>query len=168
MNIVYIGLGANLVDPQAQLIQAVNALNTHPDFNDLVVSSFYSSKPMGPQDQPDYVNAVARFSTSLKPEALLDQLQEIELRQGRVRKDERWGPRTLDLDILLFNEETIATERLTVPHYGLCDREFVVFPLMEIASQLQLPDGTTLKSVADKLPKNGLTALPNTDTKETH
>ncbi|AOT07017.1 2-amino-4-hydroxy-6-hydroxymethyldihydropteridine diphosphokinase [Pseudoalteromonas luteoviolacea] len=166
MNIVYIGLGANLVDPQAQLIKATNALSTHPAIKSLVVSSFYSSKPMGPQDQPDYVNAVARFETALEPEALLDQLQDIELRQGRVRKDERWGPRTLDLDILLFNNETISTPRLTVPHYGLCDREFVVFPLLELAPQLVLPNGSTLKQIADKLPKNGLTTLPSKEIKE--
>ncbi|KZN51996.1 2-amino-4-hydroxy-6-hydroxymethyldihydropteridine diphosphokinase [Pseudoalteromonas luteoviolacea] len=167
MNIVYIGLGANLVDPQAQLIKAVNALNTHPAFNELVVSSFYGSKPMGPQDQPDYVNAVARFETLLAPEAVLDQLQDIELRQGRVRKDERWGPRTLDLDILLFNDETISTKRLTVPHYGLCDREFVVFPLLELTPQLVLPNGQILKQIAENLPKNGLTTLPKKETKET-
>ncbi|KZN66041.1 hypothetical protein N473_10755 [Pseudoalteromonas luteoviolacea CPMOR-1] len=167
MNIVYIGLGANLVDPQAQLVKAVNALSTHPAINALDVSSFYGSKPMGPQDQPDYVNAVARFETALEPEVLLDQLQDIELRQGRVRKDERWGPRTLDLDILLYNNEVISTPRLTVPHYGLCDREFVVFPLLELAPQLVLPNGQILKHIAENLPKNGLTTIPKKETKET-
>ncbi|KZN67931.1 2-amino-4-hydroxy-6-hydroxymethyldihydropteridine diphosphokinase [Pseudoalteromonas luteoviolacea] len=167
MNTVYIGLGANLYEPQAQLHKAVEALRNHADIKHLVVSSFYASKPMGPQDQPDYVNAVAKFSTLLEPEPLLDQLQLIEQQQGRVRKEERWGPRTLDLDILLFNSATIDTPRLTVPHYGLCDREFVVFPMLELSPELCLPNGTALKDIATNLPRNGLTALPMTQNKET-
>ncbi|MBQ4813636.1 2-amino-4-hydroxy-6-hydroxymethyldihydropteridine diphosphokinase [Pseudoalteromonas luteoviolacea] len=167
MNTVYIGLGANLYEPQAQLKKAVEALHNHPDIKDMTVSSFYASKPMGPQDQPDYVNAVAKFSTMLEPEPLLDQLQLIEQQQGRVRKDERWGPRTLDLDILLFNEAIIDSPRLTIPHYGLCDREFVVFPMLEINSKLCLPNGTTLSDIAANLPRNGLTTLPVTQNKET-
>ncbi|MCF2856822.1 2-amino-4-hydroxy-6-hydroxymethyldihydropteridine diphosphokinase [Pseudoalteromonas sp. SMS1] len=167
MNIVYIGLGANLYAPQAQLHKAVETLHNHPDIAELKVSSFYGSKPMGPQDQPDYVNAVATFSTSLDAEQLLDQLQMIEQQQGRVRKENRWGPRTLDLDILLFNNTTIDTPRLTVPHYGLCDREFVVFPLLELDPLLCLPNGTALKDIAATLPRNGLTSLPMTHNKET-
>jgi hypothetical protein len=88
---------------------------------------------MGPADQPDYVNAVARLATRLSPLALLDELQRIEQAQGRVRKDERWGPRTLDLDLLLYGDEVIRHERLTVPHYGMKEREFVLLPLAEIA-----------------------------------
>ncbi|KZN47502.1 2-amino-4-hydroxy-6-hydroxymethyldihydropteridine diphosphokinase [Pseudoalteromonas luteoviolacea] len=167
MNTVYIGLGANLYEPLAQLNKAVEALRNHSDIKDMVVSSFYGSKPMGPQDQPDYVNAVARFSTTLEPEHLLDQLQMIEQQQGRVRKEQRWGPRTLDLDILLFNNTTIDTPRLTVPHYGLCEREFVVFPMLELDPLLYLPCGTALKDIAATLPRNGLTTLPMTHNKET-
>tara|TARA_Y100000034_G_scaffold57926_1_gene70689 strand:- start:2165 stop:2653 length:489 start_codon:yes stop_codon:yes gene_type:complete len=156
---VYIGLGANLEAPVAQLHNAVKALSTLADCELEKVSLFYSSKPMGPQDQPDYVNAVALLHTTLSPEALLDELQRIELEQGRQRKDERWGPRTLDLDILLFGEQTINTERLTVPHYGLCEREFVVYPLLEVSPELKLPNGNTLADIAQQVPLNGLTPL---------
>ncbi|ALO41069.1 2-amino-4-hydroxy-6-hydroxymethyldihydropteridine diphosphokinase [Pseudoalteromonas phenolica] len=156
---VYIGLGANLEAPVEQLHNAVKALSTLVDCELKKVSAFYSSKPMGPQDQPDYVNAVALLNTRLAPEALLDELQRIELEQGRQRKDERWGPRTLDLDILLFGEQTINTKRLTVPHYGLCEREFVVYPLLEISPELKLPNGNTLADIAQQVPLNGLTPL---------
>ncbi|MBU2115173.1 MAG: 2-amino-4-hydroxy-6-hydroxymethyldihydropteridine diphosphokinase [Gammaproteobacteria bacterium] len=155
----YIGLGANLTTPMAQLQQAVVALRQLPDSQLVAVSSFYGSKPMGPQDQPDYVNAVAAIDTRLLPEQLLDALQQIEQQQGRSRKAERWGPRTLDLDILLYGDQVIATERLTVPHYGLREREFVLYPLYEIATTLSLPDGTVLSSLLAQVPVNGLQKL---------
>ena len=152
----YIGLGANLAQPLAQLQQAVAALRLLPASQLIAVSSFYGSKPMGPQDQPDYVNAVAALDTELPAEALLDALQLIEQKQGRQRKDERWGPRTLDLDILLYGDDIINSERLTVPHYGLKQREFVLYPLAEIAPNLSLPDGTVLSSLLAQVPLNGL------------
>ena len=114
---------------------------------------------MGPQDQPDYVNAVAALDTTLEAEALLDALQQIEQLHGRQRKAERWGPRTLDLDILLYNNTVINSPRLTVPHYGMRQREFVLYPLYEIAPQLQLPDGTVLSSLLAQVPLNGLQKL---------
>lgn len=155
----YIGLGANLSEPLLQLQQAVLALK-HINATEVVaVSSFYGSKPMGPQDQPDYVNAVAALRTELTAEQLLDALQKIELEQGRQRKDERWGPRTLDLDILLFGEQQINTTRLTVPHYGMKNREFVLYPLAEIQPDLQLPDGSLLQQLLQQVPANGLTVL---------
>lgn len=159
MNIAYIGLGANLSEPMAQIQRALDVLADHPDLSLVQHSSLYGSKPMGPQDQPDYVNAVAKLATSLTAESLLDVLQQIELEHGRVRKAERWGPRTLDLDILLFNTDTINSDRLTVPHYGLKEREFVVYPLLEITPELKLPDGTELDSLTQKLPLNGLAIL---------
>lgn len=155
----YIGLGANLANPVQQLELAIAALRQVPHSRLVAVSSLYGSKPMGPQDQPDYVNAVAALDTSLSPEALLDALQNIEQSQGRQRKAERWGPRTLDLDILLYGEQIINTERLTVPHYGLKQREFVLYPLAEIAAELQLPDGTVLSSLLEQVPLNGLQKL---------
>ena len=155
----YIGLGANLANPVQQLQDAIIALQQLPGSSLVATSSFYGSKPMGPQDQPDYVNAVAAIDTLLKPEPLLDALQLIELRQGRQRKNERWGARTLDLDILLFGDKVINTERLTVPHYGLKVREFVVYPLAEIAPELRLPDGTVLSSLLRQVPLNGLQKL---------
>jgi len=155
----YIGLGANLDEPVTQLQQAVQALKQLPQSTLVAVSGFYGSKPMGPQDQPDYVNAVAAIDTMLSAEQLLDALQQIEQQQGRKRKAERWGPRTLDLDILLYGNQVIATERLTVPHYGLRVREFVLYPLHDIAPQLSLPDGTVLSSLLAQVPLNGLQKL---------
>ncbi|MEI5640619.1 MULTISPECIES: 2-amino-4-hydroxy-6-hydroxymethyldihydropteridine diphosphokinase [unclassified Pseudoalteromonas] len=159
MNIAYIGLGANLAEPQAQLQRALAVLKSHPELELKTHSRLYGSKPMGPQDQPDYVNAVAQVATKLEAEALLDVLQQIEQQHGRVRKAERWGPRTLDLDILLFNQAIINTPRLTIPHYGMAEREFVVYPLLEIAPELTLPNGTKLQSLSATLPLNGLEAL---------
>jgi 2-amino-4-hydroxy-6-hydroxymethyldihydropteridine diphosphokinase len=155
----YIGLGANLDEPVTQLQQAVQALKQLPQSTLVAVSGFYGSKPMGPQDQPDYLNAVAAIDTMLSAEQLLDALQQIEQQQGRKRKAERWGPRTLDLDILLYGNQVIATERLTVPHYGLRVREFVLYPLHDIAPQLSLPDGTVLSSLLAQVPLNGLQKL---------
>ncbi|MBU1618172.1 MAG: 2-amino-4-hydroxy-6-hydroxymethyldihydropteridine diphosphokinase [Gammaproteobacteria bacterium] len=157
--LVYIGLGANLNQPVQQLERAVLALQSIKDTKLVQVSGFYGSKPMGPQDQPDYVNAVAALSTLLSAEDLLTELQQIELEQGRQRKDERWGPRTLDLDILLFGDEVIQTGRLTVPHYGMKVREFVLYPLAELNSGLVLPDGTRLSELLTTVPLNGLSRL---------
>ncbi|MDZ7870249.1 MAG: 2-amino-4-hydroxy-6-hydroxymethyldihydropteridine diphosphokinase [Rheinheimera sp.] len=156
---VYIGLGANLAEPVLQLQRAVTALKQLPDSQLVAVSSFYGSKPMGPQDQPDYVNAVAALDTTLAADTLLDELQRIELEQGRQRKDERWGPRTLDLDILLYGDEILATPRLTVPHYGLHQREFVIYPLLELAPLLFIPGLGALAEIAVQVPRNGLTIL---------
>ncbi|QDJ12557.1 2-amino-4-hydroxy-6-hydroxymethyldihydropteridine diphosphokinase [Mergibacter septicus] len=143
MNLVYIGLGSNLADPIAQLQQAVKNLATLPDTEVVTVSSFYRSKPLGPQDQPDYINAVLALKTNLSPLTLLEKLQQIEQQQGRVRL-RRWGERTLDLDILLYNQEVIQTERLVVPHYDMHNRAFVIIPLYQIAPNLILPTGQAL------------------------
>ena len=160
METVYLGLGANLNAPREQLNNAVLALQALPHCEFICVSHHYASKPMGPQDQPDYVNAVAALRTTLLPEQLLDLTQKIELDHGRVRKDERWGARTLDIDILLFGDHIINTERLTVPHYGLTEREFVVYPLLEIAPHTKLPNGTSLQTITAALALNELQQLP--------
>lgn len=141
METVYVALGSNLDNPLEQLKQAVTNLQKFA--KNLTVSSFYGSKPLGPQDQPDYVNAVAKFETELTACELLDKLQSIENEQGRVRL-RRWGERTLDLDILLYGNQQIQTERLTVPHYDMHNREFVIVPLYEIAPELVLPNGKPL------------------------
>jgi len=156
MNRVYIAVGSNLSDPVQQAKQAIDALKKLPDSQFIQASSLYSSKPMGPEDQPDYINAVVQIETKLSPTELLDQTQRIELEHGRVRKDERWGPRTLDLDILLYGEEIIETERLTVPHYGMKTREFVLYPLAEITPNLILPDGSKLQVLLQSVARNGL------------
>ncbi len=159
MSEVFIAIGSNLADPLGQARRAISAMAALPETELQQASSFYSSRPMGPADQPDYVNAVARLTTRLAPLALLDQLQKIELEQGRVRKDERWGPRTLDLDLLLYGDRVINHERLIVPHYGMQEREFVLLPLAEIAPALVLPCGTPLAQLVARCPRNGLTII---------
>lgn len=156
MSLAYIGLGSNLSDPQAQIIAALARLEQLTNCSVTAVSSLYFSRPMGPQDQPDYMNAVVAMEMTLNPIELLDQLQSIENDAGRVRKDNRWGARILDLDILLFDDLTINSERLTVPHYGLKLREFVLLPLAEIATNLNLPDGDSVSQLANQIEKNGL------------
>ncbi|WP_158966039.1 2-amino-4-hydroxy-6-hydroxymethyldihydropteridine diphosphokinase [Paraglaciecola sp. L3A3] len=159
MTAVYIGLGSNLSTPEQQLNSALDALANLANSALVKCSSFYRSQPMGPQDQPDYVNAVALIETSLSPLELLQATQKIELEQGRERKDHRWGPRTLDLDILLFGQQLINSEQLTVPHYGMKEREFVLYPLFELTADLVLPCGENLSKLIESCPLNGLIRL---------
>ncbi|MFL4365787.1 2-amino-4-hydroxy-6-hydroxymethyldihydropteridine diphosphokinase [Enterobacter asburiae] len=151
MTLAYIAIGSNLASPLEQVNAAVQALGKIPQSRVVAVSSFYRTPPLGPQDQPDYLNAAVVLETALDAETLLDNTQRIELQQGRVRKEERWGPRTLDLDIMLFGHETINTERLTVPHYDMKNRGFMLWPLFEVAPDLIFPDGISLKSILDGL-----------------
>ena len=145
MTLAYIAIGSNLASPLEQVNAAIQALGEIPQSRIVALSSFYRTPPLGPQDQPDYLNAAVALETSLAPEALLDHTQRIELQQGRVRKAERWGPRTLDLDIMLFGDAVINTERLTVPHYDMKNRGFMLWPLFEIAPELVFPDGEALR-----------------------
>ncbi len=151
MTLAYIAIGSNLASPLEQVNAAVQALGEIPQSKIVAVSSFYRTPPLGPQDQPDYLNAAVVLETALDAETLLDNTQRIELQQGRVRKAERWGPRTLDLDIMLFGHETMNTERLTVPHYDMKNRGFMLWPLYEVAPDLIFPDGTSLKSILNNL-----------------
>ncbi len=161
MERVYIGLGSNLAEPVSQLRGALAALGGLPRTRLAAVSSLYASDPLGPPDQPRYVNAVAALETEIAPLELLDALQTIERAQGRIRKDERWGPRTLDLDILLFGQRRIDEPRLQVPHYHMHARAFVLYPLAEIAGDLLLPDGRPLQTLLDACPFEGLERLPD-------
>lgn len=145
MTLAYIAIGSNLASPLEQVNAAIQALGEIPQSRIVALSSFYRTPPLGPQDQPDYLNAAVALETSLAPEALLDHTQRIELQQGRVRKAERWGPRTLDLDIMLFGDAVINTERLTVPHYDMKNRGFMLWPLFEIAPELVFPNGEALR-----------------------
>ncbi|MFH8133442.1 2-amino-4-hydroxy-6-hydroxymethyldihydropteridine diphosphokinase [Pantoea osteomyelitidis] len=147
MTRVYLALGSNLADPLQQVDAALSALDHIPETQRVATSSFYRTPPYGPPDQPDYLNAVVALETRLAPESLLDHTQRIELAHGRVRKAERWGPRTLDLDILLFGDDVIDTPRLTVPHYDMHNRAFMLVPLLEIAPQGCLPDGHPLAAL---------------------
>jgi 2-amino-4-hydroxy-6-hydroxymethyldihydropteridine diphosphokinase len=164
--ISYIGIGSNQADPINQAKQAISALKKLPETQLIISSSLYCSTPMGPQDQPDYINAVVQLDTQLSPLKLLDALQQIELTQGRVRKNNRWGPRTLDLDIILYGNQQINNARLIVPHYGMKVREFVLYPLLEIAADLVLPDGTVLSKLTTACDKNGLRICDTKGTKK--
>jgi len=139
MTSVYIGLGSNLNGPALQLLNALKSLQEIPSTELVKHSSFYRSKPLGPQQQPDYVNAVAQMETALTAFSLLHELQIIETRYGRVRGRERWGPRTLDLDLLVFGAEEIHDKGLIVPHPEIANRNFVLSPLVEICSGLTIP-----------------------------
>ena len=151
MTLAYIAIGSNLASPLEQVNAAVQALGDIPQTRVVALSSFYRTPPLGPQDQPDYLNAAIALETALSAEALLDNTQRIELQQGRVRKEERWGPRTLDLDIMLFGDAQIHTERLTVPHYDMKRRGFMLWPLFEIAPDLIFPDGENLSALLAQL-----------------
>lgn len=132
----YIGLGSNLGDSRQILSEAIAKLKT---LGMVKVSKLYQSPPMGPQDQPNYLNAVAELNTDLAPLDLLDHLQRFEQEAGRVRL-RRWGERTLDLDLLIYGNEKIHNERLTVPHIGILQRDFVVIPLLDLDADLQIND----------------------------
>lgn len=136
--LAYLGLGANLNQPVQQLNQAVQALRAHPMIRCLCVSPYYQSAPMGPKDQPDYVNAVVECETDLSPLELLDLCQSIEQTQLRVR-DRHWGERTIDVDILSIGDLVMQSERLTLPHPGIIDRDFVVLPWRDLAPDYAIP-----------------------------
>ena len=148
----FIGLGANLGDPPRQLREAVAALGAIPRSRRGDVSTLYRSAPLGPQDQPDFFNAVATLDTALAPLDLLDALQRIEATAGRVR-GRRWGPRTLDLDLLLYGERHINDARLTVPHPGMARRAFVLWPLADLCGRdFRLPCGMVIGTLMETCP----------------
>ncbi len=153
--LAYIGLGSNLETPAEQIKTAITDLQSLPATQLLKISSLYASPPMGPQDQPDYINAVALLDTTLSAHELLDALQTIEQRHGRQRK-RHWGERTLDLDILLYGQKMIEDERLSVPHPGLTQRAFVIYPLLEIAGDIGIPGHSNLQVIASQCPRGAL------------
>jgi len=160
--IAYVGLGSNLENPRQQLARAFQALRKLRESRVIARSSLYSSPPMGPPGQPDYLNAVVALQTRLSAPVLLTALQRIESAQGRVRK-QHWGPRTLDLDLLLYADQVSAQPALTLPHPGIATRAFVLYPLAEIAPDLIV---TGLGPIADLLrrcPLAGLERLPELD-----
>jgi 2-amino-4-hydroxy-6-hydroxymethyldihydropteridine pyrophosphokinase len=146
MATAYIALGANLGDPVQTLKDAILHLSGLSQLQFLRSSSLYTSTPMGPSDQPDYVNAVCRAETDLAPLELLDLLQAVENQFGRQRI-KHWGPRTLDLDLLLYDDQVINEPRLCVPHPGMTERDFVLIPLAELAPELNLPNGRSVASL---------------------
>ncbi len=154
----WIALGANLGDVRSGLRAALAALAAFPGSRLVAVSPWYRSRAVGPGSQPDYINGVAELRTTLAPHALLAALQQTERAAGRER-GERWGPRTLDLDLLLFDSLVLADSELVLPHARLTDRNFVVFPLFDIAPELRLPDGTPVATLRERLGDAGLLAM---------
>jgi len=157
MTITYIGLGSNLGDSRQIMAEAVQKLTS---LGIVKISHLYQSPPMGPQDQPNYHNAVVQLITDLAPLDLLDCLQALEQEAGRVRL-RHWGERTLDLDLLIYGDERIQNERLTVPHVGVMERDFVLLPLLDIDTELQL-NGQSLKDL-DIVKQSTLTVLDRTN-----
>jgi 2-amino-4-hydroxy-6-hydroxymethyldihydropteridine diphosphokinase len=143
---VFLSLGSNLGDRRATLQNALNQLEATAHLRVIRRSSLYETAPIGKTDQPRFLNLVVEVETALPPETLLDVLQELEAAFGRTRTI-RWGPRTLDIDILLYGEATIRTPRLVVPHPEMTRRRFVIEPLLEIAPDLILPDGRPVPEV---------------------
>jgi len=161
-SMAYIGLGSNLDHPPRQIRNAMHALDALPRTRVVEDSGLFLSKPMvpptGPITQPDYYNAVAKIETQLGAYELLDQLQHIEHAQYRKRM-EHWGPRTIDLDILMFDDLQMNSERLTLPHPGIQQREFVLYPLRNIDDSLEIPGRGMLNDLIEHCPKNGLQYL---------
>ena len=155
---VYIGLGSNLNDPQSQLKKAIISLEMVPSTTVVRTSSFYKSKPVGPQDQPDYINAVVELDTELSAQVLMDYLQGIENKQGRVRK-QKWGPRTLDLDILLYGDEIIQGDSLEIPHVEMHKRGFVLLPLDEISPDCIIPGVGSVQTLLKQMNTDDLMVL---------
>jgi 2-amino-4-hydroxy-6-hydroxymethyldihydropteridine diphosphokinase len=153
---VWVGMGSNLGQPVQHLLSAQQQL-THAEYvKHFRISSFYQSKPVGPQDQPDFVNAVCSFNTHLPPEQLFVELQSIELAHGRIKK-RHWGERTLDLDILLYADKIINQPNLTIPHPEMLNRSFVIYPALEINPALTMPNRQRIAEMS--LPQNDLTRL---------
>jgi 2-amino-4-hydroxy-6-hydroxymethyldihydropteridine diphosphokinase len=155
----YIGMGSNLAQPMEQISAARLDVAAIAGVTEIAFSSLYSSPPMGPQNQPDYINAVMAVSTTLTAPQLLLALQAIEKAHGRVR-NQRWGARTLDLDILLYGDQQINLPHLRIPHVGLAERAFVLYPLAEIAPKhLIVPKMGAIESLVEQCPRAGLERL---------
>ncbi len=138
---IYIGVGSNIEDPRAQVLKAIEKLRALPpaQFRVIAVSPLYGTKPFGPVAQPDFVNGVVGALTQLDPDALLKEFQAIEAALGRPKQRERWGPRVIDLDLLIYGHEQRQSPELTLPHPGIVERNFVLYPLADIAPDLDVP-----------------------------
>ena len=148
----YVGLGSNLSDPPARLRAALAALADLPGTRLVLQSGQWGSKPFGPVAQPDFCNAVAALLTQLEPEPLLAELRALESRLGREPPRERWGPRVIDLDLLAVGTRRVATPELMLPHPGLAERAFVLFPWREVAAGFEVPGLGSVDSLAARLP----------------
>ena len=156
--LAYIGLGSNLKGPKEQIEKALRALSEAQEITFLSVSSFYQSKPLMDMPGPNYLNAVCKIETNLGALDLLNFCQEIEDNQHRVR-EVKWGSRTIDLDILLYGNQVLATKRLTIPHPEMINRAFVLLPLFEIEPGLKLPLLGPLKNLLERIEPSGVEKL---------
>jgi 2-amino-4-hydroxy-6-hydroxymethyldihydropteridine diphosphokinase len=152
----YVAIGSNLADPLGQVLNAFERLAQIRDTRLLGRSRIYQSRPLGPQDQPDFINAAAGLLTRLEPAALLSELKAIERQMGRAQPPVRWGPRSIDLDLLLYDAVVIDQPGLTVPHPGVHERNFVLYPLADIAPTLFIPRHGTAGELARRLGTDGL------------
>ncbi len=159
MEQIYIGIGSNLDNPLHQVKTAIKSISGVANTAIQKTSSFYRSSPLGPANQPDFINVVIMLDTTLPPLQLLHCLQQIEQAQGRVRKVMRWGPRIIDLDILLYGQRVITDDKLTIPHYGLKDRPFFIYPLAEIQPDLVLPNGENMVELQQRCHRGDLTLI---------
>ncbi|MBS3786223.1 MAG: 2-amino-4-hydroxy-6-hydroxymethyldihydropteridine diphosphokinase [Gammaproteobacteria bacterium] len=158
-NRVYIGIGSNLAEPVQQVKAGFNALAGLPQTTLLQTSRLYGNPPMGPVPQPDYVNAVAAIDTGYAPDVLLQALKAIENQAGRDLNGQRWGPRPLDLDILLYGDSQYRSDTLSIPHPGMPERAFVLYPLAEIAPELMIPGMGLLSDLIKKVDGSGMVPI---------
>ena len=156
----FVGLGGNLGDVETTLVDALWAIDGLPQTSIRAQSALYRSKPWGRGDQPDFLNGAVELQTRMTPRVLLEHLLAIEERFGRVRaKEDRWGPRTLDLDLLVFGEEVIAEPGLRVPHPRLHERAFVLVPLAEIAPSLHIVGQGKVSDLLAQVDASGVEAV---------
>ena len=149
--IAYVGLGSNLAQPRDQVCRALDELNDIPNTAVLARSSFYRSRPLGPNDQPDFINAVAKVRTTLSAHDLLAELFNIENRHGRKRDGTKWGPRELDLDLLIYGDLMLSDSGLSLPHPRISERNFVLLPLLELDADVVVPGHGPAVELLNKL-----------------
>ena len=157
---VYIGLGSNLDDPARQIDRAVAALAELPRTRCIGRAGAFRSRPMGPVEQPDFLNAAVGLLTQLSPQAFLSELKALERKLGRTLPAVRWGPRVIDLDLLVYGGVQLEEAELTLPHPGIQDRNFVLMPLMELAPDLDIPGRGRVSRLAAAVTRAGIERLP--------
>ncbi len=155
----YVGIGSNLADPRAQVLRAMDRIASLLDVQLVLRSGLYGSHPLGPADQPDFVNAVAGVLTRLQPLTLLRELRAIEQAFGRPAVREKWGPRILDLDLLVYGRIRNNDPELLLPHPGIVERNFVLYPLAEIAPELEVPGVGRVRDLKARISSGGIWPL---------
>ena len=155
----YVGVGSNLADPEVQVGRALDALSRLPRSRLVVSSPLYRTVPFGEVVQPPFVNAVAGLLTQSSPEELLAALRSLERELGREPPRERWGPRVIDLDLLVVGREERATDTLMLPHGGIAERDFVLYPLADIAPDLDVPRLGRVATLRDRVANRGVERL---------